>query len=88
MSEQERIMNVALLLWGGCFCLTAAFCLSMGKDHNREKRNWMLWMDNGIGIWKLCRHTVMVCNDNVHTLLLRISDSIIPRYPIIHCNNE
>ena len=45
MSEQERIMNVALLLWGGCFCLTAAFCLSMGNDHNREKRNWMLWME-------------------------------------------
>lgn len=44
MSEQERIMNVALL-WGGCFCLTAAFCLSMGKDHNREKRNWMIWME-------------------------------------------
>ena len=44
MSEQERIMNVALL-WGGCFCLTAAFCLSMGNDHNREKRNWMIWME-------------------------------------------
>ena len=44
MSEQERIMNVALL-WGGCFCLTAAFCLSMGNDHNREKRNWLLWME-------------------------------------------
>lgn len=45
MSEQERIMNVALLLWGGCFCLTAALCLSMGNDHNREKRNWLLWME-------------------------------------------
>lgn len=44
MSEQERIMNVALL-WGGCFCLTAAFCLSMENDHNREKRNWLLWME-------------------------------------------
>lgn len=44
MSEQERIMNV-VLLWGGCFCLTAAFCLSMGNDHNREKRNWLLWME-------------------------------------------
>ena len=44
MSEQERIMNAALL-WGGCFCLTAAFCLSMGNDHNREKRNWLLWME-------------------------------------------
>lgn len=44
MSEQEWIMNVALL-WGGCFCLTAAFCLSMGNDHNREKRNWLLWME-------------------------------------------
>lgn len=39
MSERERIMNVALLLWGGCFCL------SMGNDHNREKRNWMIWME-------------------------------------------
>ena len=44
MSEQERIMNVALL-WGGCFCLTAAFCLSMGNDHDREKRNWLIWME-------------------------------------------
>lgn len=44
MSEQERVMNVALL-WGGCFCLTAAFCLSMGNDYNREKRNWLLWME-------------------------------------------
>lgn len=44
MSERERIMNVALL-WGGCFCLTAAFCLSMGNDHNWEKRNWLLWME-------------------------------------------
>lgn len=44
MGEQERIMNVALL-WGGCFCLTAAFCLSMGNDHNREKRNWLIWME-------------------------------------------
>ena len=43
--EEVRIMNVALLLWGGCFCLTAAFCLSMGNDHNREKRNWLLWME-------------------------------------------
>lgn len=37
-------MNVALL-WGGCFCLTAAFCLSMGNDYNREKRNWLIWME-------------------------------------------
>lgn len=44
MSEQERIMNVALL-WGGCFCLTAAFCLSMGNDYNREKRNGLIWME-------------------------------------------
>lgn len=44
MSEREWIMNVALL-WGGCFCLTAAFCLSMGNDYNREKRNWMIWME-------------------------------------------
>ena len=44
MSEQERIMNVALL-WGGCFCLTAAFYLSMGNDYNREKRNWLIWME-------------------------------------------
>lgn len=44
MSERERIMNVALL-WGGCFCLTAAFCLSMGSDYNREKRNWLIWME-------------------------------------------
>ena len=49
---------------------------------------WMLWMDNGIGIWKLCRHTMVVCNDNVHTLLLRISNSFISRNPIVHRDNQ
>ena len=53
MSEQERIMNVALL-WGGCFCLTAAFCLSMGNDHNREKRNWLLWMELSVAALLCC----------------------------------
>ena len=53
MSEQERIMNVALL-WGGCFCLTAAFCLSMGNDYNREKRNWLIWMELSAGALLCC----------------------------------
>lgn len=53
MSERERIMNVALL-WGGCFCLTAAFCLSMGNDHNREKRNWLLWMELSAAVLLCC----------------------------------
>ena len=45
MIEQHRFVNVALLLWGGTFCLIAAFCLSTGKGYNREKRNWLIWME-------------------------------------------
>ena len=45
MIEQHRFVNVALLLWGGAFCLIAAFCLSTGKEYNREKRNWLIWME-------------------------------------------
>lgn len=45
MIDQYRFVNVALLLWGGAFCLTAAFCLSTGKEYNREKRNWLIRME-------------------------------------------
>ena len=34
MSEQERIMNVALL-WGGCFCLTAELAVRFLDDYLR-----------------------------------------------------
>ena len=37
-------MSVALLLWGSVFCLLAAFCLFLGKEYNKERRKWMLWM--------------------------------------------
>ena len=45
MIDRYRFLNVVLLLWGGAFCLTAAFCLSTGKEYNREKCNWLIRME-------------------------------------------
>ena len=38
------LLNAALMLWGGIFCLIASFCLFLGKNYNRERRKWMLAM--------------------------------------------
>lgn len=44
MFNFHNILNIALLLWGGVFCLIAAFCLFIGKNYNKERRKWMLCM--------------------------------------------
>ena len=49
-----RFVNIALLLWGGVFCLMAAFCLSLGKEYNREKKNWMIWMQLTTAVMMVC----------------------------------
>lgn len=37
-------LNIALLMWGGLFCLVTAFCLFLSKNHNKGQRKWMLCM--------------------------------------------
>lgn len=45
MSDFNRIMNIALLLWGCIFCLIAAFCIFMGKYYYKnERRKWLFYM--------------------------------------------
>lgn len=41
----QRLVNVALLLWGGAFCLVAVFCLCVSREYGREKRNDLIWME-------------------------------------------
>ena len=41
----QRLVNVALLLWGGAFCLIAVICLCVNREYGREKRNDLIWME-------------------------------------------
>lgn len=41
----QRLVNVALLLWGGAFCLIAVICLCVSREYGREKRNDLIWME-------------------------------------------
>lgn len=41
----QRFVNVALLLWGGAFCLIAVTCLCVSLEYGREKRNDLIWME-------------------------------------------
>lgn len=41
----QRFVNVALLLWGGAFCLIAVTCLCVSREYGREKRNDLIWME-------------------------------------------
>ena len=46
----RQFVNVALLLWGGLFCLMAAFCLSLGEGYNRTKRRWLMCAQLAAGV--------------------------------------
>lgn len=42
MFDRQSI-HVALLLWGGIFCLIAAYCMFISSSFDKEKRKWMLF---------------------------------------------
>lgn len=40
----RQSLHIAMLVWGGIFCLIAALCMCMSKNFDRDKRKWMLLM--------------------------------------------
>ena len=40
----RQSLHIAMLVWGGIFCLIAALCMCMSKNFDRNKRKWMLLM--------------------------------------------
>lgn len=40
----RQAVQITLLLWGCIFSLIAAVCMFLSKNFDREKRNWMLYM--------------------------------------------
>lgn len=41
MFDRQSI-HIALLLWGGIFCLIAAYCMFISSNFDKEKRRWMI----------------------------------------------
>ncbi len=39
-----QVLNGALLLSEGVFCLVAALCFFLGKNYEPRTRRWMIWM--------------------------------------------
>ena len=40
----RQSLHIAMLVWGGIFCLIAALCMCMSRNFDRDKRKWMLLM--------------------------------------------
>lgn len=44
MYDYHNPMQIAILIWGGVFCLLAAFCIGFSRNLKKEKRIWMVLM--------------------------------------------
>ena len=80
MNGIHRLMNVALLLWGGVFCLIAAFCLFLGKNYNKERRKWLLCMQFCTSMLMFSDALAWIFRGNISTLgyyMVRISNFLV-----------
>ena len=46
----RQSLHIAMLVWGGIFCLIAALCMCMSKNFDRNKRKWMLLMQTAAAV--------------------------------------
>lgn len=46
----RQSIHIAMLLWGGIFCLISALCMCMSRNFDRQKRKWMLFMQITVAV--------------------------------------
>ena len=42
----EKVLQVAILIWGCAFCAIAALCIFLSSNYNREKRRYLVLMES------------------------------------------
>ena len=42
----EKVLQVAILIWGCVFCAIAALCIFLSSNYNREKRRYLVLMES------------------------------------------
>ena len=42
----EKVLQVAILIWGCAFCAIAALCIFLSSNYNREKRRYLILMES------------------------------------------
>ena len=45
-----KFIQVAILVWGGAFCLIMALCMFLSSNYNREKRRYFILMESSTAI--------------------------------------
>lgn len=55
-----KFIQVAILVWGGAFCLIAALCMFLSSNYNREKRRYLILMEGSTAILLLMDATAYI----------------------------
>ena len=42
----EKVLQVAILIWGCVFCAIAALCIFLSSNYDREKRRYLILMES------------------------------------------
>ena len=42
----EKVLQVAILIWGCAFCAIAALCIFLSSNYDREKRRYLILMES------------------------------------------
>ena len=42
----DKVLQVAILIWGCAFCAIAALCMFQSSNYDREKRRYLILMES------------------------------------------
>ena len=42
----DKVLQVAILIWGCAFCAIAALCMFLSSNYDREKRRYLILMES------------------------------------------
>ena len=44
--SDDKVLQVAILIWGCAFCAIAALCMFLSSNYDREKRRYLILMES------------------------------------------
>lgn len=58
----EKVLQVAILIWGCVFCAIAALCIFLSSNYDREKRRYLILMESFASLLLLMDAMVYIFN--------------------------
>ena len=73
----EKVLQVAILIWGCAFCAIAALCIFLSSNYDREKRRYLILMESFASLLLLMDAMAHIFTGVPGSVMVRISSFLV-----------